>query len=226
MSLLVACDEPEQKENNTIKDIDGNVYTSVVIGEQEWMVENLKVTHYRDGTAIPNVTSDRLWTITGNGAYCYFDNHISNGDIYGALYNGYAVTDSRNIAPDGWHVPTDAEWRELEMALGMSQSVAEAEGQNRGTNEGSKLAGNADLWGDGVLENDAEFGNSGFTALPGGHRETDGYDDYMGIFGFFWSAPDIGSTTLSYRRLHYNATGIRKDSASKVNGFSVRLVRN
>ncbi|MBC8192252.1 MAG: fibronectin type III domain-containing protein, partial [FCB group bacterium] len=161
-------------------DYDGNIYETIQIGDQVWMAENLRVTHYRDGTAIPNLTSDGDWTSTSTGAYCYYANNSVNGETYGALYNWYAVTDGRDIAPEGWHVPTDADWKELEMFLGMSQSEADATGY-RGTNEGSKLAGNAGLWTDGSLENNSGFGTSGFTALPGGYRYNgNGYFYYMG----------------------------------------------
>ena len=212
LSLLMACDEPEQKEDNSIKDIDGNVYTSVVIGEQEWMVENLTVTHYRDGTEIPYLVADALWRSTDDGAYCYYDNHSSNGDTYGALYNGYALLDSRNIAPEGWHVPTDAEWEELEMYLGMSK--------------GSKLAGNADLWVNGELKNDSEFGKSGFTALPSGWRKARSEYEDMAVFSFFWTASEQGTSEMWYRRLYNDEPGIRRGDSYKRSGFSVRLLRD
>ncbi|MBT5269507.1 MAG: hypothetical protein HOL70_08685, partial [Candidatus Marinimicrobia bacterium] len=115
-SFLVDCTK------ETVTDIDGNVYETVKIGDQIWMAENLKVTHYRDGSAITQVTDNTAWSNLSTEAYCIYDNNASNEvDTYGALYNWYAVSDGRNIAPEGWHVPTDAEWKELEMYLGMSQ---------------------------------------------------------------------------------------------------------
>ncbi len=147
--LVIGC-----SKQDTVTDIDGNVYQTIQIGNQVWMAENLKVTHYRDGTSIQYVqnelTEPDVWETLTTGAYCYYDDSQSNQTTYGNLYNWYAVADSRNIAPEGWHVPTDAEWKELEMALGMSQSEADDAGY-RGTNEGSKLAGNAGLWTDGEL---------------------------------------------------------------------------
>jgi len=154
-------------------DYDGNEYDVILIGDQIWMAENLKVTHYRNGDEIENVTDGTQWANLTTGAYCYYDNNAANGDIYGALYNWYAVAedDTRGLAPEGWHVPTDDEIMILEMELGMSQSQANSTGY-RGTNEGSKLAGNAALWNDGALENDPEFGSSGFDFLPGGYRSS------------------------------------------------------
>ena len=164
-----------------VTDIDGNVYQTIQIGEQVWMAENLKVTHYRNGDAIPTGLSDLEWENLNSGAYAVYENNEGNADTYGYLYNWYAVDDSRNIAPEGWHVPTDEEWMELEMALGMSESEANIITW-RGTDQGSQLAGSANLWDDGYLENNAEFGTSGFNALPGGFRNFGGGGyDYMGL---------------------------------------------
>ena len=212
---------------SVVVDIDGNLYETIQIGDQVWMAENLKVTHYRDGTAIPNLTDAGGWTNTSSGAYCIYNNNASNEvDSYGALYNWYAVNDSRNIAPSGWHVPSDDEWKELEMALGMSQSEADATGY-RGTNEGSKLAGNAALWASGVLKNDSEFGSSGFTALPGGYRSYYGGSyDYMGNNGYFWSATGYSSNFAWLRVLDYRYSGVGRGSSSRRDGFAVRLLRD
>ena len=146
-----------------VTDIDGNVYQTVKIGDQWWMAENLKVIHYQNGDGITKLPNNTVWSTYGEGAYCNYDNNDSNADIYGSLYNWYAVNDSRNIAPDGWHVPTDEEWKELEMFLGMSQSEANGTGW-RGTDEGSKLKATSGWSGfNGTNE-------SGFSALPGGSR--------------------------------------------------------
>ncbi len=133
-----------------VKDIDGNSYKTVKIGEQIWMAENLKVTQYRNGDPIPNLTDENDWENTEQGAYCNYDNNEDNVETYGRLYNWYAVDDKRGLAPNGWHIPTDDEIKELEMYLGLSQSETDNI-TSRGTNEGSKLAGNADLWSNGNL---------------------------------------------------------------------------
>ena len=212
--------------NLTVTDIDSNVYQTLIIGDQEWMAENLKVTHYRNGDPIPHLTDNGDWTSTSSGAYCVYDNTPSNADTYGNLYHWYAVDDSRNIAPEGWHVPTDEEIKELEMYLGMSQSQADDTGY-RGSNEGSKLAGNTALWDDGALENDPEFGSSGFSFLPGGYRGSyDGGFYYLGGHGYFWSATEF-STYYAWRRyLSYSGTQVYRYSYGKRSGFSVRCVRD
>ena len=181
-------------------DIDGNVYKTVKIGSQVWMAENLKVTHYRDGTAITRVTGNAEWDLETE-AYCRYN------DTYGVLYNWYAVDDIRNIAPEGWHVSTDEEWSELIDYLG-GDNIA-----------GSKLAGNADLWNDGGLENDSEFGTTGFTALPGGYR-WNGNGNYaaMGLFDPFWSATLLSSGTAMKWRLHYNGSAINHSGNNERGG--------
>ena len=108
----------------TMTDIDGNTYKTIQIGRQVWMAENLKTTRYRNGEPIPNVTADIQWTALSTGAYCWFNNDAAiNRAIHGAIYNWYTIVDSRNIAPTGWHVPTDDEWTVLITFLG-GESVA------------------------------------------------------------------------------------------------------
>jgi uncharacterized protein (TIGR02145 family) len=210
----------------TVTDIDGNVYQTLVIGDQEWMVENLKVTHYRNGDPIPNVTDNDEWANANNGAYCVYANNESNVDTYGYLYNWYAVGDERGLAPEGWHVPTDDEIKQLEMYLGMSQSEADDTGY-RGTNQGSQLAGNAALWSDGGLENDPEFGSSGFDFLPGGYRiNGSGNFSSLGSDGNFWSATEYGADYAWKRKLSFSSTQVYRFGTNKRNGFSVRCVRD
>ena len=122
--VLITCNKnsTESEENGietgTIRDVDGNVYQIVKIGKQWWMTENLKVTKYRNGEWIINVTGSNTWPALTGGAYCYYDNDFNNATFYSNLYNWYAVVDRRNIAPEGWHVPTDDDWQELVDYLG------------------------------------------------------------------------------------------------------------
>jgi len=213
--------------SSTVTDIDGNIYQTIVIGNQEWMIENLKVTHYRNGDPIPNIIDNSNWTGSYTGAYCYFDNDYSNRDKYGALYNWYAVDDSRNIAPAGWHVPSDAEIMELEIYLGMSQNQANSTGW-RGTNEGSKLAGNEGLWSDGALESDPEFNNSNFCLLPGGGRRSFGHFVWLGADAQLWSTSQFESNSSGawIRYLYSNNTDVSRGGAYKYNGYSVRCVKD
>jgi len=207
----------------TVTDYDGNIYQTVLIGDQCWMMENLKVTHYRNGDPIPNVTDNAAWEGLTTGAYCAYNNDPLNVATYGRLYNWYAVDDSRNIAPEGWHVPSDAELKQLEMYLGMSQAEADAIGL-RGTDEGGKLkeAGTTH-W---IAPNTGATNESGFTALPGGLRSYDGTFYSMGYLAYFWSSTEGSSNYAWSRYLSCYSSQVYRYDYSKPYGFSVRCVRD
>jgi uncharacterized protein (TIGR02145 family) len=208
-------------------DFDGNYYPTVVIGDQTWMAGNLKTTHYNDGTTIPHVTDNTAWASLTTDAYAWYANdEATYKNAYGALYNWYAVNNTHKLCPTGWHVPSDAEWKILEMELGMSQTEADKTGW-RGTNEGSKLAGNAALWNNGTLENDSEFGSSGFTALPGGYRSIqNGTFNSIGYDGYWWSATETNATNAWCRYLLHYHSDVNRISPSKRGGYSVRCLRD
>lgn len=213
-------------EMGTVTDVDGNVYQTAKIGNQWWMVENLKTTHYRNGDAIPDVTDGSAWGNLTSGARSESDLADALKHV-GLLYNYYAVSDSRNLAPSGWHVPTDAEWKELEMHLGMSQAEADAD-DFRGTDEGKKLraAGGFHAWGS--IDNTANA--SGFTALPGGVRGLDGSFDYDSAW--FWTSTEAENSAWIRWLFNYipDQIGRSVDDASgnslKNYGMSIRLVKD
>ncbi|MBU0713264.1 hypothetical protein KJ762_01980 [bacterium] len=193
-------------ETGTVTDIDDNTYQTVKIGNQWWMAENLKVTHYRNGNAISKVPNSTVWSSTTEGAYCFYDNNDSN--TYGALYNWYAVDDSRNIAPEGWHVPTDEEWTELADYLG--------------SNAGTKLKSTSS-WHDNGNGTD-EYG---FTALPAGYRRGfDGGFEKMLLNADLWSASKDNSTNAWRHALYYDSFGINRSNLGKTYGFSIRCVKD
>lgn len=196
-----------------VTDIDGNIYQTIVIGNQCWMTENLKVTHYSNGDPIPNVIDNNEWGGLSIGAYCSYDNDESNISTYGLLYNWFAVNDSRNIAPEGWHVPSDEEWQTLVDYLG-SEPVAGGKMKEVGTTHWSN-------------PNTGATNESGFTALPGGHRSgLEGSFDDLGGFAFFWSYTEYGSSAAWFRLLTYWSSEITRNFYFKQMGFSVRCVRN
>ncbi|MFH2048723.1 MAG: FISUMP domain-containing protein [bacterium] len=197
---------------NIIADIDGNVYQTVKIGNQLWMAENLKVTHYRNGDAIPNVTDNTTWSNLTTGAYCNYGNILNNASTYGRFYNWYAVSDSRNIAPNGWHVPTDAEWQSLVDYLG-GDAVAGGKMKETGTSH----------WNS---PNTRATNESGFSALPGGYRYTNGYCYHMGSSAYFWSSTEYGSGNAWGRGLDYGSSEVGRYSGNKPWGFSVRCIRD
>lgn len=210
-------------ELETVTDIDGNVYQTVTIGEQVWMAKNLKVMHFRNGDPIPNITDNTEWKEISTGAYCNFDNDEHNVATYGRFYNWYAVDDSRSIAPEGWYVATDEEWKQLEMYLGMSQSEADDLGW-RGTDEGGKLKETGTThWNS---PNAGASNESDFSALPGGYRNSNGYSYYIGGTAYFWSSTEFSSPVAWIRYLDYSNSDINRYHYDKNSGFSVRCVRD
>ena len=207
-------------------DYDGNSYETVIIGNQLWMSENLKVTHYNNGDEIPNITNNGDWGSYDEGQYGVYNNNPTNANIYGNLYNWAVVDDSRGVCPVGWHVPSDDEIKTLEMFLGMSEFDANSTGY-RGTNEGSKLSGNAELWNSGDLEQNSEFGTSGFTGLPAGYRDNSfGIYYDMGSLGSFWSSTVYDSDDAWYRLLYSPNSEVLRYSNYKRYGFSIRCLRD
>lgn len=200
----------------TLTDIEGNVYGTVRIGKQWWMAENLKVLQYSNGDSIPWVTKSQ-WKNIKTPAYCAYTNEDSIANIYGYLYNWWAVVDSRNIAPEGWHVPTDDEWKTLIHYLG-GPDVA-----------GGKLkeAGTAH-W---ESPNTGATNESGFCALPAGVRSRiDGSFGGLHEIAYFWTSTESYDYGAWYRELHYHNTNTRCGELyryiSKRYGFSLRLVRD
>jgi uncharacterized protein (TIGR02145 family) len=196
----------------------------LTIGTQVWMLKNLIVDNYRNGDSIPEVRDNAVWTNLKTGAWCYYDNSDSIGKIYGKLYNWYAVDDSRGLAPEGWHVPSDGEWKEMEMYLGMTQTEVDIY-EWRGTNEGGKLKEAGTLhW---ATPNRGASNESGFSALPGGVRSS-----YYGKFylvegnGGWWSATEYNATVAWHRGLHYYHLNIYRHDNDKVYGFSVRCIKD
>jgi len=208
-------------------DIDGNSYETVVIGEQVWMAENLKVAHYNNGDEIPTGFTNSEWSSlddTETGAFSVFNDSPINIETYGYLYNWYSVDDSRGICPDDWHVPYDAEIMELEMYQGMG--LAEVQTLEwRGNNEGGMLKeeGISHWWS----PNTSGTNESGFTALPGGYRSWDGGDYlYMGSNGLFWSASEYNELLAFYRKLFHAYSNVFRHSSLKQSGFSVRCIHD
>ncbi len=206
-----------------VEDVDGNTYRTIKIGAQTWMAENLRVTHYRDGTPIPLLTQKEEWTAAQSGAMALYDQK----DTYGILYNWYAATDIRGLAPDGWHIPSDEEWSVMEQALGMENYEAQQSGTFRGDGVASKLSvGNAN-WEQGALTEDHRIANSEFSALPSGFRGyLNGSFSGWGNSAYFWSASAPHPGSAWYRSLSNKQSGVYRDHASKRAGLAIRCVKN
>ena len=211
-------------------DADGNEYSTVKLGRQEWMTENLKTTKYNDGSDIERVTSSSDWSALSTGARCEYSNDTDNSDIYGYLYNRMAV-ETDKLAPNGWRVPILNDYKELERYLGMSAADSDVYtgGTERGTDEGSELAGRADLWDDDDLESNSNFGTSGFNALPAGRRPWNTGTFYnINTDAYFWTTTELSWLTAeSYIRwIQHDHDDLHAGSGRKQNGYSVRCIRN
>ena len=195
----------------TVLDIDNNVYHTRTIGTQVWMVENLKVTRYRNGDLIPNVTDGTVWSNLTTGAYCNYDNDAGNATPYGRLYNWYAVNDARSICPSGWHVPTDAEWTTLSTYLG-GENVA-----------GGKLkeTGNAH-W----QNNQGATNETGFTALPGGTCKLNGIFGSIGLYGYYWSSTQLNDQSAWHYKMNFDNSYLLYSNYNKYIGISVRCIQD
>ena len=239
-------EEPTNTNNNNnnpiigCTDIDGNVYETVILGEQLWMAENLKVTHYRNGDEIPFPPTNDGWCCDENGVYDplneigqygFIDYDPQNLEIYGNHYNWFAVDDYRGVCPEGWHVPTDDEWTILITYLdedanpdtiGAQSYIAGGKMKSTGT-----LEGEDGLW---YAPNAGATNESGFTGLPGGDRiYGSGAFSVMHRYGDFWSSTGVSGAHYenAYSRYlsHFNPN-VYRGMYEKNYGFCVRCLAN
>lgn len=197
--------------SSTVTDADGNIYNTIVINTQTWLIENLKTTQYNDSTSIPLVTDFDTWiNLTTTPAYCWYNNDKATYKTpYGALYNWYTVN-TRKLCPKGWHIPSDYEWSDLISWSGGSASAG-IELKEAGTSH----------W----LSPNTGNNSTGFTALPGGVLKSIGFGG-LGTGGVWWSSTEgttISSNALSLSNNENNAV---LASWGKENGFSVRCIKN
>ncbi len=218
----------------TVADIDGNVYNTVLIGNQCWMKENLKTTHYVNGSPIEYPgDDDNAWFNNTSGAYAWYDNDISWKNIYGALYNWHAATNG--ICPEGWHLPSDAEWTQLTDYVVMqgypnnnvSTGAGNALKSCRQIN--SPLGGNCNTsehprWNSHGTNNG--FDEFGFSALPGGNRSLDGEYSNLGLIGSWWTSTQSSSSSSWARGLDYLMGDIGRGSGTRRPGFSIRCLKD
>jgi len=207
----------------TITDASGNAYNTVTIGTQTWMSENLKTTKLSDNSDIPLVENAAAWAALSTPGYCFFSNQEATyKGTYGALYNWYTVNTGK-ICPTGWHVPSDNEWKTLEMYLGMTQSQADATGW-RGTVEGMQLK--SETGWKNYVENGYGTNTSGFSALQGGQRYLNGTFHDVGGVGYWWSSTESGAGDAWYHMLSNFDGRVHRSSYGKRIGFSVRCLKD
>jgi uncharacterized protein (TIGR02145 family) len=183
-----------------------NYAQTITIGTQVWTSKNLDVSTYRNGDVIPQVQDENAWAELTTGAWCYYDNDTSNGTKYGKLYNWYAVHDPRGLAPNGYHIPTDAEWTKLSDYLGKEAGTKMKSTSGWDENNGSN--------------------SSGFSGLPGGSRYGVVAFSFIECFGFWWSSAEVGADGAWSRDVNCYNGDAGGGGNYKSYGFSVRCLRD
>jgi len=187
----------------------------VSIGSQIWRIRNLDVSTYRNGETIRHAESNEDWIDAGNkkeGAWCYYNNDPAMGAVYGKLYNWFAVNDPRNLAPKGWHIPSNTEWTILTDYLGGAHIAG-----------GKMKEANLSHW---KSPNTGATNSSGFTALSSAYRYYDGYFLSLSYCCYWWSASEYKAATAWYRGLSFDSAYMDIYNISKVQGFSVRCIKD
>jgi uncharacterized protein (TIGR02145 family) len=203
---------------SNVIDIDGNNYNTVLVGNQCWLKENLKVTKYRDGSLIPldntggptGNGTNQLWSTRNYGSRTIYGHNATNLKNYGYLYNWYAVTDIKGICPTGWHIPTDSEWTNLANFLG-GEGLA-----------GGKLKSTTN-W---KTPNRDATNEVGFSGLNGGIRGYDGTFALLRYGGFFWSNTTYDTGNAWTRALDYDSGNLGRDYENKLNGLYIRCLKD
>ena len=231
---IVNCILIECWSNSEIcQDFDGNIYETTQIGEQIWMAENLKTTHYNNGDEIIFINSSDLWDSYDTGHYAVYNNDLSNVNLYGYLYNWTASTDPRGVCPEGYHVPSDEEWSQLILYLDSSTNpFAENHDEIHSSLAGGflKSTGTVEaqdgLW---ISPNTGANNDSGFSALPAGlTNDETGNNDlmgyYLGYLAWFWTSTEIDSDKAWSRELFWVGSDIHRHSITKNYGISIRCI--
>ncbi len=209
VTIVPGISEANPPAVESILDADGNAYTSVVIGTQEWLSQNLKTSKYCNGDPLVTDLFSISWQSSSVGAWAYYNDDPTMNDTFGKLYNFYAVTDTRGVCPCGWHVPTTIEWNTLSDFLGgpaVSGGILKSTTNWNTPNVGATNA-------------------SGFGAQGGGYRFSNGTYGQQNIYGYFWTKNTFGSNGV-YRRFYFDSAAIQSVDYSKRGGFSVRCLKD
>ncbi len=221
--LFIACepDDPNYPPDNfshnfgSVTDIEGNVYRTIKIGTQTWMADNLKTTTYLDGSPIAHAEDNTQWMNNTDGAYSWYDNDQETyAEIYGAMYNWYAVNNSAGLCPSGWEVPNESQWETLTRYL---------DGRNVAGGKMKEIGVAPDgLWND---TNEGATNESGFSGIPGGYRSTGGSYYSIGDEGYWWSATSSSEQYAYVRTLRNLHTWLVGFVYYKISGHSVRCIQ-
>ena len=219
--VLATNSQCRRTESNTVTDVDGNIYSTAVIGDYRWMTENLKSTRFSDGSEIPCIKDQWTWLRSYTAAYCYYQNNENYADTLGFLYNWYAVN-SGKLCPAGWRVPSDKEWMQIEGIADTKYEAGDSIWDKRGLrgfDAGQRLR-SVNGWRKGIPGTDG----LGFSGLPGGERLTRFFAG--GTSGFWWTSSEASSASAYYRCLIYSFETVARDTHPKRMGFSVRCIKD
>ncbi len=220
IGFIWGCSTQNPNPNNSVNN--ATSMPSVTICNQVWAKKNLDVSSYRNGDVIPQITDSFTWVNLRSGAWCWYKNDSLNYSRYGKLYNWYAVNDSRGLAPNGWHVPSDAEWNKLIRCIdstadttinGSQSAIAGGAMKETGTNH----------W---LSPNIGATNSSGFAGLPGGSRDYFGTFGFIGSYGVWWSSTELNTAGAWGRALNDGSADVGRLNFNETYGFSVRLVRD
>jgi uncharacterized protein (TIGR02145 family) len=223
---------PKLSHTLSVTDIDGNNYKVVKIGDQLWMAENLKVTRYRNGEEIPLIIGEQEWKRAKYGAAAVYPHGMLEGldsgdevaNVYGLLYNWYAIN---RICPEGWHIPSDDDWKTLEMHLGISREHADRVGR-RGFDQGGQIKSQRtepDPLPSWKSPNNGATDEFGFSALPSGFRYYDGSFGDIGLRGGWWSSSVYGNSSKVWTRiLSFQFGGVYREFGYMQDARSVRCI--
>lgn len=222
---LFSCGKEHQF--GAVTDADGHTYRTIMIGNQEWMAENLAVTHYRNGDAIPNLQDSASWVNDSLGAWCDYNNDPTIGAAYGKLYNWYALADPRGICPEGWHPARDEDWKTMESYLGMESFSLDQISDWRAFNQHLTAALLTEFNGDWPYDHAGLSNSSGFSVIAGGER-------FMGQFrawnyeANFWTATEVWDipTQAYIRWLGAGHDAVPRVFRIKTEGYSCRCVKD
>ena len=194
----------------SVRDVDGNVYKVVKIGDQYWMAENLRTITYDNSDPLETAPLETDWFNLSSGAWAGRIDLFGNWEDYGRLYNHYATTDIRNVCPAGWSVPTNVQWDSLITYLGGYQIA------------GGSMKADTDLW---TAPNTGATNTSGFNGVPAGLRTGSGSYDLLSFTGYWWSRTDAGPTADHYE-LKHNSSSVIQGSGPKNFGYSIRCIKD
>lgn len=215
MSIFSKLFKSQKQSQETVTDFDATTFKTLKIGTQVWSATNLNVSNFNNGDAIPEAKTVAEWnkaSENGKPTWCYYENDPTNGEIYGKLYNWFVVKDPRGLAPKGWHIPSDTEWKTLTDNLG-GAGIAGSKLKEVGNIHWKRL-------------NTESNNKSGFTAIPGGARGIGGAFNNIGSSGYWWSSTEYNTGKAWCCFMSFNHSHIEMSDFNESNGLSIRCVKD